>query len=97
MKPVHFSPLAEGDLLEIGRYIARDNPARALSFVDELEAQCETLGEFPSMGASRAELAVGLRVMPHGNYLIFYRELDDGVRIERILHGARDVGSLIGV
>jgi toxin ParE1/3/4 len=47
------------------------------------------------MGLSRSELAVGLRMMPHANYLIFYRELDDHVRIERVLHGARDVGNLM--
>ena len=36
VKPVHFSPLAETDLVEIGIYIACDNPKRALSFIDEL-------------------------------------------------------------
>jgi toxin ParE1/3/4 len=95
VKSVRFSPLAESDLVEIMTYIARDNPARALSFVGELEAQCEALGEFPGMGVSRSELAVGLRMMPHANYLIFYRELEDHIRIERVLHGARDLGDLM--
>ena len=44
MKPVHFSPLAETDLVEIGIYIARDNPKRALSFIDEVEIKCDALG-----------------------------------------------------
>jgi len=35
------SPRAQLDLEEIGDYIARDNPARALSFLDELKAHCE--------------------------------------------------------
>lgn len=33
-----FSPKAAEDLEEIGDYIARDNPQRALSFVAEIEA-----------------------------------------------------------
>jgi toxin ParE1/3/4 len=31
------SPRAQLDLEEIGDYIARDNPARAISFLDELK------------------------------------------------------------
>jgi plasmid stabilization system protein ParE len=35
------------DLLQIGRYIAQDNPVRAASFVEELYAGCPQLGETP--------------------------------------------------
>lgn len=38
-----FSPKAAEDLEEIGDYIARDNPTRALSFVAEIEARCRKL------------------------------------------------------
>ena len=48
------------------------------------------------MDVLRSELAVDLRMMPQANYLILYRERDDHVRIERILHSARDVGVLMG-
>jgi toxin ParE1/3/4 len=96
VKPVHFSPLAETDLVEIGIYIARDNPKRALSFIDELEIKCDRLGEFPGMGIVRHDVAADLRVLPHGSYLIFYREQEDHVRIERILHRARDADALMG-
>jgi toxin ParE1/3/4 len=94
VKPVQFSPLAENDLIEIGINIARDNPKRAHSFLDELEGKCEALGAFPSAGVERPELAEGLRSLPHGRYLIFYRNLDDEVRIERILHRARDIAAI---
>jgi toxin ParE1/3/4 len=36
-------------------------------------------------------LAPELRSKPHGHYLIFYTPGSESVRIERILHGARDV------
>ena len=87
-----FSPAAEEDLLDIAVFIARDNPARALTFVDELESKCDALGRAPGIGTSRPELGDGVRMLPHGRYLIFYREVNKGLRIERIIHGARAIG-----
>jgi toxin ParE1/3/4 len=37
VKRLVFTPAARNDLLEIGAYIADDNPVRAESFVAELE------------------------------------------------------------
>ena len=34
----------------------------------------------------------GVAMLPHGRYLIFYREAGKVVRIERIMHSARDIG-----
>ena len=87
---VRFSPAAQADLLDIALFIAQDNPTRALTFVDELESKCDTLGGAPGIGTARPELGAGIRVLPHGRYLIFYREAMQGLRIERILHSARD-------
>ncbi len=91
MRRLEFSPEATADLADIGAYIARDDPKRARSFVEELEARCAGLTEYPDMGRARPELAVNLRSKPHGHYLIFYTPGPAVVRIERILHGARDV------
>ena len=93
MRRLEFSPQATRDLADIGAYIARENPERARSFVDELEARCSSLREYPDTGRTRPELAPGLRSMPHGQYLIFYTPGQEVVRIERILHGARDVNA----
>ena len=82
---------AAADLEEIGDYIAQDNPLRATTFVEELASHCERLTRYPDIGTARPELGEGLRVMPHGRYLIFYRPRDGALRIERILHSARDV------
>ena len=89
---VSFSPAASDDLVEIAMFIAQDNPTRALTFIDELEARCRTLGTSPGIGTVRPELGKGICMLPHGRYLIFYREANKGLRIERILHGARDIG-----
>lgn len=87
-----FSPVAKTDLIDIAVYIAQDNPVRAFSFVDELEAKCLGIGRTPHIGTPRPELGGGVRMLPHGRYPIFYRENEGTIRIERVMHGARDIG-----
>jgi len=47
------------------------------------------------MGVRREELGEGLRAMPFERYMIYYTQLDETVRIERVLHGSRDPTILI--
>jgi toxin ParE1/3/4 len=61
-----------------------------------LKEKCYTLAQFPLLGASRAELLPNLRMFPVGNYVVYYRSEGDGVRIERVLHGAQDTDALLG-
>ena len=30
-----------------------------------------------------------------GSYVVFYRELDDGVAVLRVIHGSRDVSAVL--
>ena len=90
-----FSPKAADDLEEIGDYIARDNPARALSFVAEIEARCRKLLTTPEAFPARDDLLPGARMASYGRYLIFFRVVDETVRIERIIHGVRDIRNLL--
>lgn len=85
-----YSARAADDLDDIAGYIASDNPQRALSFIDEIRERCEQLAAFPASGASRPDIAEGIRVSPFGRYLILYSLAGDQLLIERILHGARD-------
>jgi toxin ParE1/3/4 len=56
-----FSPAAQDDLMEIAVFIAQDKPKRALTFVEELEASCETLAHQvalrPNAGSMRTNAA----------------------------------------
>ena len=71
-----------------GDYIARDNPARALSFLQELRSKCLGLADMPERFplVPRYE-ATGVRRRGHGDYLIFYRVETGKVIILHILHG----------
>jgi toxin ParE1/3/4 len=85
------SPRATLDLEEIGDYIARDNPSRAISFLRELEQQSQRITKRPTAFPVRDDLAAGIRMAVHGKYLIFFRVTDKTVRVERVIHGARNL------
>ena len=93
MKPLVFSEKSLDDLPGILSYIARDKPEAAVRFVELIERQCELLAEFPEAGEKREDLAAHLRLFTFRGYGIYFRNLDDRVRTERVIHGARDVTS----
>lgn len=95
MRSVEFSPKANSDLENIGDYIADDNPHRAVSFIEELREHCKQLEKFPKSHPKFAALGKNARFMAHGNYIVLYNVLSDKIRIERILHGARDILAVI--
>lgn len=93
---VEFSGEAESDLEQIADYIAKDNPPRALSFVQELRGKCEALADNPLAFplVPRYE-GYGIRRRVHGNYLIFYHVGAEQVVIVHVLHGASDYAALL--
>ncbi|HQR03403.1 MAG: type II toxin-antitoxin system RelE/ParE family toxin [Proteobacteria bacterium] len=96
MALVTFSPKSRQDLLDIGDYIAKDSQANARRFVVRLIGQCQRIGHAPMGYTSREDLAAGLRMAPLGRYVIFFRVLENVVRIERVLHGARNLPAVLG-
>ena len=88
MKNVLLTPEAERDLEEIVDYIATDNPARALSFVQEIRDRCIRIGAAPLAHVARPEVGEGIRSCRHGRYLIFFKvdPADGPVLVVRILH-----------
>ncbi len=93
---VEFSLLALSDLESIAEYIAADNPRRAVSFVRELRAQCGVLGKNPLLYRLRPEIGPDARLVAVGRYVILYRLAGELVRIERVVHGARDLRQMLG-
>jgi toxin ParE1/3/4 len=86
---------AEEDLHEIWAYIAEDNPAAADKLIGEFDRAFRLLADHPKMGRERPELLPGIRSLPVGNYAIFFvEEQAEGVKIVRVLHGARNLESL---
>lgn len=80
----------------IGEWISQDNPARAASFVDELEDACRGLLDFPqAFPVSVCKDGRVIRRRVHGDYLIPYEALVDRVLIAAVVHGARDLDATL--
>ncbi len=90
MPRLKFKPSAIADLADISTYIARDNPKRGLSFVEEIKNVCQQWAENPLAGRHRPDLREGIRCFPHGNYVVFYLPDSDGMTVVRVIHGSRD-------
>ena len=84
-------PLAELDLLNIWDYIADDSPDRADDFLDRIESKLLTLAQNSGLGRQRPDLLPNLRSFPIGNYVVFYRQIEGGIDVIRLLHGSRDI------
>ena len=93
---VTFSPKSRQDLLDIGDFIARDSRENARRFVAKLVDQCGRIGRAPLSYPSRPDIAAGIRISALGRYVIFFTVTEDVVRIERVLHGARNLPMLLG-
>jgi len=95
MASVVVRPRASEDLAEIWAFIAEDSIKHADKFAALIDDHFRALARRPLMGRSRPELAPDLRSFPVGQYVIFYMPLPKGVEIVRVLHGARDVESIL--
>ena len=93
---LRFSAQAHLDLVEIGDYIAQDSAETAARFVRRLEDHCTLLSNRPLMGRPRDEIRPGLRSVRYGRYAIFYRAIEGGVEIARVIHSARDLDTALG-
>jgi plasmid stabilization system protein ParE len=91
-----FAKDAKAGLREIALFIARDNQARAISFVQELREKARSVVDTPRAFplVPRYE-HLGIRRRSYGKYLIFYRIEDDRILIVQILHNARDYKALL--
>ena len=87
---------ARHDLRAIAEYIARDNPARAISYVKELNDKIRAVSAQPLIYPERELWRKGLRSAPHGRYHIVFRIEGEFVEFLRVLHGARDIPGLVG-
>ena len=82
---------AEWDLESIASFIAADNPARAISFVQELVASCHALADQPLRHPIVADYGQRLRRFPYRGYSIYYQVMSgNDVIVVHILNDAMD-------
>ena len=64
---------------------------QAEKYLLEIEEIFQNLIINPQIGKKRDEIKQGLYSFPKDNHIIFYRILDNHIRIVRVLHGSQDI------
>ena len=88
---LRLSPFVPGDLEEIADHIAQDSPRHAMRLLRLLRARMKEIAKQPELYRLRPELGVDARLATFGQYVILYRICRNAVRIERVVHGSRDL------
>jgi len=84
-----------------GPYIGERNPDAAHRFRQAAEATFSALARMPGTGAPyevnnpRLQGLRCARVSRFRNYLIFYRPIDGGIDVIRVLHAARNIAAIL--
>ena len=84
--------------IEIGDYIAKEDPVAALKLIEKIEEHCKALEILPERHAVKKHLSENLdyHVLIIGNYLAIYRvEANSEVSIIRVFHGARNYHKIL--
>jgi toxin ParE1/3/4 len=101
-RTVHKKPQAKLDLLQHFIYIGKHNLDATERFLATVEEALQNLLSMPGMGRRREfhkpELSDVRSWVVTGfkNHIIFYREIEDGIEVVRVLHGARDIEAVLG-
>ncbi|MGO9435479.1 MAG: type II toxin-antitoxin system RelE/ParE family toxin [Terracidiphilus sp.] len=88
---LRLSPQVPGDLEEIADYIAQDSPRQAIRMLRLLHERMKQIALQPQHYRVRPELGPDARLASAGQYVILFRIRKDTVRIERVVHGGRDL------
>ena len=102
MKPrIEKRALAKQDLREQAEYIRQDSPRSALRFLEAAEKAFHDLAMQPGLGIPEvcdSPHLAELRCWPirgFEKHLIFYFPKPDGIEVIRVLHGSRDIQSIL--
>jgi toxin ParE1/3/4 len=94
MATAHQTPNAKCDLADVWHFIAPDNLTAADRLIDSIKTALLMLANHPGMGRARKELGPNVRSFPVGNYILYYRAVESGIELLRVIHGARNVQDL---
>ena len=84
---LHFSELAEADMLGIAQYsLQRWGEAQAARYLAQLARCCDRIAEYPRIGRACPGVLPGLRRIEEGSHTVFFLVEEDDVLIVRVLH-----------
>jgi toxin ParE1/3/4 len=89
------SDAAKDDIFGISEFIAQDRPTAANRLLEKIDRILDVLARQPTLGESLEYTRPGLRRISQGNYVIYFEPIIDGIRVIRVLHGARKIEDLL--
>lgn len=90
MGKLRWTDRSRRDLLEIGRYIARDKPGAARRWVARLQQRARQAARYPESGRQVPELGRrDVREIVEGGYRIVYRLADGEVHVLTVFESRR--------
>jgi toxin ParE1/3/4 len=82
---------ADADVQSIAEeFVKRWGLARAEKYIMALHETFERLAEFPNMGRDVSSIRSGYMRIESGSHSVFYRKIESGVLVVRILHERMD-------
>ena len=95
MKPLEIDITARAlnQLDDIQISLEEMRSGRADKFVERLRKTGELLLLFPEIGVAKSHLGDGMRAFLIWDYVLLYRVTTAHVRVEAIIHGARNIES----
>ncbi|MDR0909284.1 MAG: type II toxin-antitoxin system RelE/ParE family toxin [Spirochaetaceae bacterium] len=100
MPKLAYSPDSRQDLQDIKRYITEklQNPIAAKNVITRIRREIHKLKDTPGIGpslASHVPVETDYRFLVCGNYVAYYRVIDNTVYVVRILLSGRDYFSIL--
>ena len=80
---------AQNDVHDAFTFISQDKPDAAARVVERLTEAGEKLGQMPFWGRIREGSKLREVAVPGLPYVLIYEVAEEGVVIERVMHGAR--------
>jgi toxin ParE1/3/4 len=91
-RKLRFTSEARFDIRAILRYGRKIwGEKRRDAYSEQLNAAIASLTRFPNLGTNRDDISPGLRSIPVGEHVVYYRIGPHSIVIIRILHGTMDV------
>jgi toxin ParE1/3/4 len=90
--PFVLSPRAQADLGDIWHHTERQwGRNQAERYIRRIESMLALLAANPALGRAVDTIRLGYRKHSCGSHVIFYRQMDTGIDVVRILHQRMDI------
>jgi toxin ParE1/3/4 len=94
MARVVYSDIAKADLREIWDHVSDDSLLQADRLIERFRSKLAHLAKWNTLGRPRPEMALNCRSYPFGKYCFFFRPIDNGIEVIRVIHSARDLDQI---